>query len=84
MEIVKVSIVKAEGEGIIKAFAIVDTDTFRLWDVKILNKGNKLVVALPSKKKMRNNKQEYHPYIRFNQAEWDKLKNAVIEEYQGG
>ena len=81
MEIKKIIIKKLDDGSQLKAFVEVETDIFRLWDVKVLERGGELMVALPSKKKKRDGHCKYFPYIRFSRENWDKLKHAVIEEY---
>lgn len=81
MKILKVEITKVEGTGRLLAFATVETDCLKIWDVKVLSKGEGMIVSLPTKKKIKNGKVEFHPYIRFNSECWDILSNAVLEAY---
>lgn len=84
MEIIKVEITKVDGTGRLLAFATVETSVCKIWDIKVLSKGEGAVVSLPTKKKIKNGKVEFHPYIRFSQECWDILSNAVLEEYDKG
>ena len=81
MEIKQVKITRVDDKSKLLAYAIVDTDNIRIWDVKIIKRGEGRTIALPMKKKERNGVVTFHPYMRFNQDDWDIIKEAVLAEY---
>lgn len=81
MVVKQVKITKAEGEGRLLGYAIVDTDTMRIWDIKIVKKGEEKIISLPSKRKEKGGVVSFHPYMKFNQVEWDTIREAVLAEY---
>lgn len=81
MIVKQIKITKVENGGKLLAYAIIDTDTMRLWDVKVLEDKGERIVSLPTKRKERNGVVTFHPYIRFNQLDWDTLKEAVLVAY---
>jgi len=78
----KVKITKFEGDGRLLGYATVDLDIMRLWDIKIVNKGEEKIISLPTKRKEKDGKVSFHPYIKFNHVEWDMIKDAVLAEYE--
>jgi len=84
VEIIKVEITRVENKGRLLAFCTCETDIMKIWDIKILSQGEGVIVSLPTKRKERAGKVEFHPYMRFNPTEWEKLSAAIIKEYESG
>lgn len=81
MTIKKISLVKVDDGGLLRAYVTILFETFCVWDVKVIERREGLDVVLPTKKKKTGDKIMHYPYIKFMPEEWKKIKTAVLVEY---